>query len=133
MRIDINSPDGNVLTALSIATKALGGRSDADVVSLRKRVLNAKSPTEARRLITETTDGLIEFYNSDDEPARTMEDLNDMLRTDIARVLVIVARDGFPGPRDLDVALDAIFSILETHDELPEVQLQRAVSSGQLD
>ncbi len=32
----------------------------------------------------------------------------DEQRDEIARILTIVAKDGLPGPRDLDVALDAI-------------------------
>lgn len=34
---------------------------------------------------------------------------SDDAREEIARILETVARDGLPGPRDLDVALDAIF------------------------
>lgn len=37
------------------------------------------------------------------------------LREEIARILEIVARDGLPGPRDLDVALDAIESALNAY------------------
>lgn len=33
-------------------------------------------------------------------------------REEIAKVLEAVARDGLPGPRDLDVALDAIAATL---------------------
>ena len=35
-------------------------------------------------------------------------------RDAIAKILETVARDGLPGPRDLDVALDAIQSELAT-------------------
>lgn len=34
-------------------------------------------------------------------------------REEVAKVLETVAKDGLPGPRDLDVALDAIFSIMQ--------------------
>lgn len=34
--------------------------------------------------------------------------MNEAQRAEVARILEIVARDGLPGPRDLDVALDAI-------------------------
>ena len=33
---------------------------------------------------------------------------SDQIREDIARILETIARDGLEGPRDLDVALDAI-------------------------
>jgi hypothetical protein len=39
-------------------------------------------------------------------------------RQEIAEILEIVAKDGLPGPRDLDVALDAIQSVLG--DRLPK-------------
>ena len=35
-------------------------------------------------------------------------------RDEVARILEIVARDGLPEPRDLDVALDAIEAALES-------------------
>ena len=38
------------------------------------------------------------------------------MREEVARILEIVARDGLPGPRDLDVALDAIGSALSEPD-----------------
>ena len=37
-------------------------------------------------------------------------------REEIARILEIVARDGLPEPRDLDVALDAIQSALSDRE-----------------
>ena len=37
-----------------------------------------------------------------------MSDNQEGLRGEIAEVLELVAKDGLPGPRDLDVALDAI-------------------------
>lgn len=39
--------------------------------------------------------------------------MTEAQREEIARILEIVARDGLPGPRDLDVALDAIEAALE--------------------
>lgn len=33
------------------------------------------------------------------------------MRDELAEILTVVARDGLPGPRDLDVALDAIEEI----------------------
>lgn len=41
-------------------------------------------------------------------PQRQVEDLTESQREEIARILETVAKDGLPGPRDLDVALDAI-------------------------
>lgn len=38
-------------------------------------------------------------------------------RDEVARILRIVAADGLPGPRDLDVALDAIEAALNTADD----------------
>ena len=37
-----------------------------------------------------------------------MRDLQGAAREEVARILEIVAADGLPNPRDLDVALDAI-------------------------
>lgn len=37
-------------------------------------------------------------------------------REEVARILEMVAKDGLPGPRDLDVALDAIEAGLSTGD-----------------
>lgn len=37
------------------------------------------------------------------------------LTADLAEILETVARDGLPGPRDLDVALDAILCTLKDH------------------
>ena len=37
-------------------------------------------------------------------------------REEIARILEIVAKDGLPGPRDLDVAIDAIQSALSDRE-----------------
>lgn len=37
----------------------------------------------------------------------------DEQRAEVARVLEIVAKDGLPGPRDLDGALDAIEQALK--------------------
>lgn len=54
-------------------------------------------------------------------------------RDEIARVLEIVAKDGLPGPRDLDVALDAIQTAIDanatkrTDDLVRGVQYARAV------
>lgn len=36
-------------------------------------------------------------------------------REEIAKILETIARDGLPGPRDLDVALDAIEAAMPTH------------------
>jgi len=35
------------------------------------------------------------------------------LREELARILEMVAKDGLPGPRDLDVALDAIEAAIQ--------------------
>lgn len=42
-----------------------------------------------------------------------LRQLSELEREEIARILEVVARDGLPGPRDLDVALDAIEGSLE--------------------
>lgn len=39
--------------------------------------------------------------------------LTGACREEVARILEIVAKDGLPGPRDLDVALDAIGSAID--------------------
>lgn len=41
------------------------------------------------------------------------------VRDEIARILEIVARDGLPGPRDLDVALDAIGCAIDDNNTEP--------------
>ena len=43
--------------------------------------------------------------------------LTDEQREEIARILEIVSKDGLPGPRDLDAALDAIQAALADPDE----------------
>lgn len=43
--------------------------------------------------------------------------MTDAQRAAIAGILEAVAKDGLPGPRDLDVALDAIQAILEAPEE----------------
>lgn len=47
-----------------------------------------------------------------DTPAALPKPVSDDAREEIASVLEQVARDGLPQPRDLDVAIDAILSIL---------------------
>ncbi len=42
---------------------------------------------------------------------------DDDIREDLASILEKVAQDGLKNPRDLDVALDAIFSIIEAFME----------------
>lgn len=49
-------------------------------------------------------------------------------RDEIARILEIVAKDGLPEPRDLDVALDAIEAALSPPTEL--TQLVKAASEA---
>lgn len=54
-------------------------------------------------------------------------------RDEIARIIEIVAQDGLPHPRDLDVALDAIICLLQTHfdgtvdDEIEARELRAAL------
>lgn len=43
-----------------------------------------------------------------------------MDRDEVARILEIVAKDGLPNPRDLDVALDAIEQAIEPVPEQPD-------------
>lgn len=43
--------------------------------------------------------------------------MNTAQRQKIAEILETVARDGLPGPRDLDVALDAIGGIMKGKDD----------------
>jgi hypothetical protein len=40
---------------------------------------------------------------------------SEQLRDDVADVLTTIAKDGLPGPRDLDVALDAIFESFKAY------------------
>lgn len=50
-------------------------------------------------------------------------------RDEVARILEIVATDGLPGPRDLDVAIDAIEAALQVpddDDEAPNLRLGQA-------
>lgn len=63
MRIDITSPDGNTLVALSHATRLLKqvGRAD-DAKELTSKVF-ASDAKKARELITEYTNGSIEFFD----------------------------------------------------------------------
>lgn len=42
--------------------------------------------------------------------------LTGSVRDEVARILEIVAKDGLPGPRDLDVALDAIGCAIDKPD-----------------
>lgn len=65
MRIDITAPEGNTLTALGIATRLMrqAQRDAAEIVALRKAVMEANSAKDARAAITEATCGCIEFYD----------------------------------------------------------------------
>lgn len=53
-------------------------------------------------------DGTSQEFNVTVEKLMTVTD-QEKLRAEIAEVLEMIAKDGLPGPRDLDVALDAIF------------------------
>lgn len=47
--------------------------------------------------------------------------MTEWQRDEVAKILEVVARDGLPGPRDLDVALDAIeFAIVAISPEESE-------------
>jgi len=68
MRINIASQEGNTLVALGYATRLLKKVDRADAAKeLTSKVFAAGSAKEARDLITEYTNGSIEFYGEDDE------------------------------------------------------------------
>ncbi|MBA8881645.1 hypothetical protein [Phyllobacterium myrsinacearum] len=46
--------------------------------------------------------------------------MSEDLRREIAEILEIIAKDGLPGPRDLDVALDAIECSIRAHNKLSD-------------
>jgi hypothetical protein len=72
MRIDVTGPEGNTLTALSLATRLLK-KVDApseEIDRLRKAVMGADSAASARAIIEDATNGAITFYDpreGDDE------------------------------------------------------------------
>jgi hypothetical protein len=65
MRIDVTGPEGNTLTALSIATRLMreASRDKADIDALRKAVMGAESAKAARAAITKATFDSITFYD----------------------------------------------------------------------
>lgn len=68
MRIDVTSSDGNTLVALGYATRLLRQVGNASAASeLTAKVFAAGSPDEARQLITEYTNGSIEFFDPGEE------------------------------------------------------------------
>lgn len=54
-----------------------------------------------------------------------MRQLTPHEREEIARIVEIVAKDGLPGPRDLDVALDAIEAALAENNAGALARMQR--------
>lgn len=68
MRINIASQEGNTLVALGYATHLLKEVDRADAAKeLTSKVFAAGSAKEARDLITEYTNGSIEFYGEEDD------------------------------------------------------------------
>jgi thiamine monophosphate synthase len=69
MRINLSAPEGNTFAALGIATRLMreARRDAAEIVALRKAVMSAKSPEEARAAITKATYGCIEFYEGEED------------------------------------------------------------------
>lgn len=55
--------------------------------------------------------------NTMDEIWRNATTLTGPRRDEVARILEMVAADGLPGPRDIDVALDAIEAALQAPDD----------------
>lgn len=54
-------------------------------------------------------------------------------RDDVASVLESVAKDGLPGPRDLDTAIDAIFSTLDLRDDGESQDLHDMIEAHQVE
>lgn len=69
MKIDVTSPNGNTVAALSIATRILRqvGADKEEIDALTREVMTAKSVEEARMLITTATNGAIEFFVPDED------------------------------------------------------------------
>lgn len=65
MKIDINSPDGNIFVALGLALKIMKfqGKSDSELRELRFRVMSAENYTDACRTIEIMTEKQIRFYD----------------------------------------------------------------------
>lgn len=69
MEIDTSGPDGNIFTALSIATRFMQKtlRADADIKALREAVMSADSYKAACEAITEATLGSITFTGPEED------------------------------------------------------------------
>lgn len=69
MEIDITSPEGNIFTAMGIATKLMrkAGRNEDDIKRMQRSVMDAGSYTAACEAITDATFGAITFTDSSDE------------------------------------------------------------------
>lgn len=68
MEIDVTAPEGNIFTALGIATTFMrqAHRSKEDIEQLRKTVMAAKNYGDACEAITDATFGSIVFVNSNE-------------------------------------------------------------------